>query len=451
MRINLYLVILSTLPLLFGVIASSPVVISPEASGPSQDSPSLYMSGNLICNDITCYPKVFEASNEWKEIKAGQVLPAGLDIKMNLETGLKEAKLGEKPLNSESDESPDFIISDDANSKGLDLVVKEQEDEVEEGREEGKREEGEREEKEYKKDPQSEYEFTKDFDAIRAIIKRAEDTDYTPTALDFDIMETKLEDLMEFAHDYKHGYKIISHEFTLLEGISFNESFPPSIRELSTRMIVSCLRNNPPAAKYVNHSYPEFKSRIFDQLGKLAKKDSLKSVKVLWKRYLCALDELLPSYYIFSQDDLKVLKQGLDVQDKQIKIEVLELFSKLFAQLDGSALEKTNLQSIVPDIQDWAKELESLIQDKDIDELYTRKFFNSLYNIKEVMKNEVKVSPQFLNWLEQQIDLRRQSLNNGLQHRDVEQDSFDEKLIQSRHLVFGNPMAHRIKYFDDEL
>ena len=33
------------------------------------------------------------ATNEWQEIKEGQIVPSGLHYRMNLATGLKEAKL----------------------------------------------------------------------------------------------------------------------------------------------------------------------------------------------------------------------------------------------------------------------------------------------------------------------------------------------------------------------
>ncbi|KAE8989281.1 hypothetical protein PR003_g17982 [Phytophthora rubi] len=38
-------------------------------------------------------PPMFEPTNEWEEILPNQVLPAGLHIRVNLQTGKKEAKL----------------------------------------------------------------------------------------------------------------------------------------------------------------------------------------------------------------------------------------------------------------------------------------------------------------------------------------------------------------------
>ncbi|KAG1708434.1 hypothetical protein DVH05_025113 [Phytophthora capsici] len=38
-------------------------------------------------------PPMFQPTHEWKEILRNQVLPAGLHIRVNLQTGKKEAKL----------------------------------------------------------------------------------------------------------------------------------------------------------------------------------------------------------------------------------------------------------------------------------------------------------------------------------------------------------------------
>ncbi|KAG2776964.1 hypothetical protein Pcac1_g12393 [Phytophthora cactorum] len=41
----------------------------------------------------TAAPLMFEPTHEWREILPNQVLPAGLHIRLNLQTGQKEAKL----------------------------------------------------------------------------------------------------------------------------------------------------------------------------------------------------------------------------------------------------------------------------------------------------------------------------------------------------------------------
>ncbi|KAJ3044525.1 hypothetical protein HDV00_001952 [Rhizophlyctis rosea] len=53
---------------------------------------------NVLCTvqadgSSSCYPKVFEATNEFKPVLEGQQIPQGLHVRLNLQTGVKEAKL----------------------------------------------------------------------------------------------------------------------------------------------------------------------------------------------------------------------------------------------------------------------------------------------------------------------------------------------------------------------
>ena len=49
---------------------------------------------------------VFEPTSEWKTVEEGQVIPPGLHVRMNLQTGLKEAKI------LDENEEPDVSYSD---------------------------------------------------------------------------------------------------------------------------------------------------------------------------------------------------------------------------------------------------------------------------------------------------------------------------------------------------
>ncbi|KAG7390331.1 hypothetical protein PHYPSEUDO_008159 [Phytophthora pseudosyringae] len=48
------------------------------------------------CSIGVAAPPMFEPTPEWKEILPNQVLPAGLHIRVNLQTGKKEAKMLDK-------------------------------------------------------------------------------------------------------------------------------------------------------------------------------------------------------------------------------------------------------------------------------------------------------------------------------------------------------------------
>lgn len=383
---------------LLAVVAMSTTSLAKEVN--DIKSTGLHDSDSHLCNEGQCYPRVFEASEMWEELKPGQQLPGGLDVRLNLDTGVKEAKLHvDEP---KVDSSVPVLVNDS-------------------------------------EEPQdSSHEFTKDFDAIRSLLESDPESNV-------EVVNTKLDDLMEFAHDYKHGYEIITHEFELLESLSCGEQLPISLRDTSTIMIISCTRNNPRVVEHINKMYPDFVDRVFEQVESLVNADTRSaSNNKLIKRYLSLLDELVTESYNFSERELRILGETWEIQDRQVRIEILELVSKLFTAPSGT------ISNVKPSAQMWADNIQKLIQDKDIDELHIRKFFNSLYAIKREFE-DVKIDSSFLNWLSSEVDERRRQLSNGIQERDLEQDSFDQKMIDGRHLVFGNPMAHRMKNWNDEL
>ncbi|KAK8114419.1 hypothetical protein PG999_006488 [Apiospora kogelbergensis] len=78
--------------LLSFVVSSIATISSPPA--PASASPSA--EGELIChtdNSADCYPKVFSPTDEFQIVHDDQDLPSGLHVRMNIWTGVKEAKL----------------------------------------------------------------------------------------------------------------------------------------------------------------------------------------------------------------------------------------------------------------------------------------------------------------------------------------------------------------------
>lgn len=61
---------------------------------------------DMICHPddpAECYPRVFQASDEFQVVKEGQELPQGLHVRLNIWTGMKEAK-----INVPSEEIPEL-------------------------------------------------------------------------------------------------------------------------------------------------------------------------------------------------------------------------------------------------------------------------------------------------------------------------------------------------------
>lgn len=80
---------ISLLSLLFGL----PALVTATYNVPDKFSTEHSSSSELICHDTNCYPKVFVATDEFQVIHDDQELPPGLHVRLNLETGKKEAKI----------------------------------------------------------------------------------------------------------------------------------------------------------------------------------------------------------------------------------------------------------------------------------------------------------------------------------------------------------------------
>lgn len=319
--------------------------------------------------------ELFIPESEWKVVGENDILPrGGLDIRINMETGLKEAKLSDNKV-SEMTSSNDYSFS---------------------------------------------IQFKEIYELIAA-------NDYNNVLL-------KLDDLLEFVHDYKYGQEIIMHEWASLSKLMLDEQLPTSLREIVTRLIVSAMRNNPPVISYIrDHSSNDLVKILFNKI-------ELCSDLVLLKRYVTFLQQFLVPSQITSED-LNILYSILNKSsDKQLKWKSLHIASYFYNDGQFIDLEHDSL---------WFNQYLTMIEDVSIDEYHIRLFFNTLYEIKSHYGNDIKVPSSFFNWLNKQIQTRENA--DDLNERDSEQIDFNNKLKDSRYNVFGNPMADRIKHFNDEL
>lgn len=76
-------------PLLSLATLSAAVRNVPEKYGATSGT----RSSDLICHGENCYPRVFEPSDEFQVVHDDQELPPGLHYRLDLSTGLKEAKI----------------------------------------------------------------------------------------------------------------------------------------------------------------------------------------------------------------------------------------------------------------------------------------------------------------------------------------------------------------------
>ena len=86
------------------------------AANPEPPSESPAADTELICpsdNAAECYPRIFYPTEEFQIIKEGQEIPSGLHVRMNIYTGLKEARLN-IPMEGEDDTEAHEIPLDQA-------------------------------------------------------------------------------------------------------------------------------------------------------------------------------------------------------------------------------------------------------------------------------------------------------------------------------------------------
>ncbi|KAM7190280.1 hypothetical protein V8F20_009787 [Naviculisporaceae sp. PSN 640] len=89
----------SSLLALLGVMILGTTATQESASSSlpaSSPSPAADAELELIChtdNPAECYPKIFQATDEFQIVKPDQDLPKGLHVRLNVQTGQKEAKI----------------------------------------------------------------------------------------------------------------------------------------------------------------------------------------------------------------------------------------------------------------------------------------------------------------------------------------------------------------------
>lgn len=411
-----------------------------------------------------CYPLEFEPDTEWKLVRPHQRVPPGLDIRMNLGIGGKEARL---PLGGahENKRSQGGIVNTNTDTDNLAAKINKlmhREKALQQQQQQQKRGASGSGTQSQEGNTQAS-QFASQFEFIQRCLETQR---YQEAALIF-------EEIMEYAHDYKYGLALVTDKFEFITKISFDTSLSLELREVATRFILSCLRNNPPVVQYITTTYPDYFDNILKASLEIDPRDRSYSSSLVG-RYISILRELLNRQNnpdaIRSEtpklmDDL--LRLYPTVSNSGTKLKILEIVSQYLANVDqdqnGEDGSPPTEEMPLETVRFWATEFSEQIQDPEIvDELHVRQLFNALYAIKRRYKSNVRLDSSFMNWLDEQVVARSEHLNTGasggsaeddylLVGRDPEQDEFDRKLIDSNHNVFGNPMAARIKKFRDEL
>ncbi|KAK1449903.1 nucleotide exchange factor SIL1 [Colletotrichum melonis] len=88
----------SLLPFTIFMVVLGLVFFASSASASSPSAPSPSAEVELIChtdNPSECYPKIFQPTEEFQLVHDDQELPPGLHVRLNINTGKKEAKIND--------------------------------------------------------------------------------------------------------------------------------------------------------------------------------------------------------------------------------------------------------------------------------------------------------------------------------------------------------------------
>ncbi|CAH6719493.1 nucleotide exchange factor Sil1p [[Candida] jaroonii] len=372
------------------------------------------LASELICNPsypTDCYPKVFIPTREWQEIKEGQDIPGGLHVRLNIDTLKREAKLLEEEESSEVS-SNDLVIVDNQ----PETVDKTMEESI-------KSAIGEYKAKHRSKINTNSNDF-KDFQSSVEDIKK----------YNVDELDGSLDSLMDLSHDIEYGIKITDDKSLLNALFELTSEVDVDTKEKIYRMIGASIRNNPTA---LDNFLENGKTQISIFIKELQNDPEIIKNRILGI-FNVLVDNASFKYTYLSQ--------------------LLDQLINVYPTLSSSS--QTRLVNIFKDLKlvdneanDNDNEISTYLQNKFIKNDFTDETQFQLYYDKllELHKQaDLKPQKEFVAWLDEEVGLRQQGLKKHDNLYSGNQE-FDDKLLETRHKVFGNPNALRKHFVDDEL
>lgn len=339
-----------------------------------------------ICTNGECYPRVFEPTDQWQTVREGQEIPGGLHVRINMVTGMKEAKNIE-PEQAEVPEGDEaMVVYDAAHPESLSLLI-----------------------------------------------ARLDD----PTA-------SLLDALDEYAHDMEDGETI-----ALLGGVRRLVQLPPpsSLQAHGLSVAAAVLRNNPGAIAQTLNTYPRLAGDCVNRLA--ATTDSYLAKRLLQVLGALALQPVgrtaVESVSTrLTQARSHIAGLGPSVLERYENVfEDLRESGQAGGQAAGQAggvHKRAVLEESSP--RDLLAALEHLVMTtSDDDTLHS--LFQDLVALKQEHA-DIPPTSAFLEWLAAQNTARQAALRK----RGTAPSPLDDLIASSRHAVFGNRLAAR-KQFDE--
>lgn len=399
-----------------------------------------------------CYPQVFEPTNEWQAIREGQDIPAGLHVRLNIDTLVKEAKILDP--SEEDAESHELAVAIG------DTGTKEDSSMVENAPKEGFNVQEEIRQK------VAQFKASKD----KSRVSESDLQDYDSSLAevvgfenggDTERLDRALDTLAELSHDIEFGAKLTTSGAVFESMLNTARSIGShQVREKLYRIMGSSLRNNEEAISNVlDKQSRRFVEQLFGELQLAANNDVIKK-RILGVILALGANEGFRFQYFNVHHGDETLSTGI--------LELIEVFPSLLSDSKtrvvnilhdvnllaegdshGAKFDKRSVEeSVNPDNRVSAYLQSALASGHVSSENQFKHFFNKLVQLHS-SNRDLKPSGDFMVWLSEEAESRRQKLRKKDHIYSDTDEVFDAQMARARHDVFGNPNAHR--KFADEL
>lgn len=411
-----------------------------------------------------CYPQIFVPTDQWQSIREGQDIPGGLHVRMNMETGLKEAKL----LEDEGEEG----------TKDTGLVIQETEQDAS-GNDKSDEIEADilqkiQEHKQQQLKMHEQYQKSrvtlgdvKQFDAA------VEEVLFASPLENLGKISVALDTLEDLSHDIEFGVKLSSDKEVFGKLLHLGENLGSAgsgsdlaaLQDKAYRIMAGSLRNNPEAVSNVlTQQSTSFVDALFAELEKTVANVEVNSatpagVDILQKRILGIISAFTQDpnfkakYFSYTGAGLLELISIFPQLGPQSQTRLMNILedNQLYSGKLGSVsnLKRAVEDSIQPEAK-YSKFLQQQLSDGKIgNEEQLRLYFKNLCQVHESNKN-LKPTSDFLEWLAKEATIRTDPSEEKRELLSEDDKKFGKHMLQARHLIFGNPNAMR-KALADEL
>lgn len=365
-----------------------------------------------------CYPSVFEATNDFQVVREGQSIPVGLHVKMNLETGLKEAQLLAPHEEQQSEDSssdlalvPGETAKEDGNTKS---------------------------EIPPKPYPPTAPVYSTDIATFdKALNTLAESSTCTQES------QEALDALEELAHELEFGLRLVDSKKTKGFEVILHllQSVDPDCRSKAALVLGSALRNNDNALAALPKDFP-----VVDQLLQLLKVETVSEVQNMLVYALSAIMPEKTSISSFLESDgHETLLASYSNGTLALKGRIASFVEDHFAQLpvsaskiivqDRSAYESRIVETDI--LGRWCDTFQGSLMEATDQNAAKEKLLSSISQIRRMNTDVCTTSQPFLNYLAKEARSKR----------SYDDDPVPEMALAARSL-FGNSKASRKHHAD---